>query len=132
MARRRFQRGARRQLPRGPGVSVTSATEIRNHSSGLRALTIALVLAVVCGGSAFAQGVGKGVRGGVNLTTTETTDDTGGASLDWQPRAVFAGFITWRVASWLQVQPEVIYAMKGAKSEEFGIKIGRASCRERV
>jgi hypothetical protein len=75
----------------------------------------------VCGAPAFAQGLGKGVRGGVNLTTTGTEDGNGGAALDWQPRAVFAGFITWRVASWLQVQPEVVYAMKGGRSEEFGI-----------
>lgn len=88
---------------------------------GLRVSAIALIVVLVCAGPAFAQGLAKGVRGGVNLTTTVTTDDDGSAALDWQARPVLAGFVTWRVASWLQLQPEVIYALKGAKSEEFDI-----------
>lgn len=100
---------------------MTSATQTRNPLNGLRAPAFALALCLVCAGPALAQGIGKGVRGGVNLTTTVTAGDDGGASLDWQLRPVFAGFITWRVASWLQAQPEVVYAMKGAGSDEFGI-----------
>jgi hypothetical protein len=84
----------------------------------------AAVLAIVmlCAGPAFAQGLEKGVRGGVNFTNTSANGGDEAAALDWHLRGVFGGFVTWRVASWLEFQPEVLYALKGAKSTEFDIE----------
>jgi hypothetical protein len=81
--------------------------------------TTALLVTICFGVSARAQGLEKGVRGGVNFTKTATSDDGGGDALDWQLRGVIGGFVTWRVASWLELQPEVLYALKGTKSDEF-------------
>jgi hypothetical protein len=79
-----------------------------------------LVMVMLCAGPALAQGLEKGVRGGVNFAN-ESVSGEDGAALDWQLRGVFGGFVTWRVTSWLEFQPEVLYSMKGAKSDEFGI-----------
>jgi hypothetical protein len=81
-------------------------------------LTVVLSL---CATAAFGQGLTKGLRGGVNLATNDTAGDGGGASLGWQLRGVFGAFVTWRAASWIELQPEVLYSMKGGKREEFGI-----------
>ena len=82
---------------------------------------MALAATILCAGAAFAQEIGKGVRGGLNMTTTSNSTEDGSAAADWQPRGVVGGYITWRVASWLLLQPEVLYAMKGAQQEEFGL-----------
>jgi hypothetical protein len=81
---------------------------------------IALSVVLLCGGSAFAQGMQAGVRGGVNFASLQSDDDEG--VLDPQIRGVVGGFVTLPVMSWLEVQPEVLYSMKGAKSNEFGIE----------
>ena len=81
-------------------------------------LTTALLLTFCCVASASAQGLEKGIRGGINVSKTSTSGEGEGDSLDWQPRGVFGGFVTWRFISWLELQPEVLYAMKGAKSDE--------------
>lgn len=76
---------------------------------------------LICPPATYAQVFEKGVRGGVNAGTNNTSDDGGSESLGWQPRAVFGGFVIWRAASWIEVQPEVLYSMKGGKREDFGI-----------
>jgi hypothetical protein len=87
----------------------------------MRMYAMLAVLLVVCTTSASAQGLGKGVRGGVNFSTTNTTIEGDSSSLDWELRGVFGGFVTWRAFSWIELQPEVLYSMKGAKHEEFDI-----------
>jgi hypothetical protein len=72
-------------------------------------------------GAAMGQGLAKGVRGGVNLTTTATSGEEDGRSLDWQLRPVVGVFVTWHALSWIDLQPELLYAMKGAKGQEFDI-----------
>ena len=79
-----------------------------------------LAILVACADVAFAQGLTMGVRGGVNFSTTNTTGE-GEMSPDWLLRAVAGGFVTWRALSWLDVQPEGLYSMKGAKVGESGI-----------
>ena len=86
-----------------------------------RSIATLTVLLAVCSSPAFAQGMRKGVRGGINFTTTKTTGEDQNGAVDWQLRGVFGGFVTWRAASWIELQPEMLYAMKGAKGEEFGI-----------
>ena len=85
----------------------------------MRNATLAL-LVMVCSHPAFAQGLQTGVRGGVNFSTTNTTGE-GELQPDWQLRGVFGGFVTWPVFSWMDLQPEVLYSMKGAEVEEFDI-----------
>lgn len=87
----------------------------------MRNITIAGLLLFVGSSSAFAQGLTTGVRGGVNLSTTATSGEEGGLRPDWQLRPVVGAFATWRATSWIDLQPEVLYAMKGAKGEEFDI-----------
>jgi len=99
-----------------------SARAGRLHTAiRMRIPATALVVLLLCAGPAFAQGLEQGVRGGVNFTNTSTSGDDS-ASLDWQLRGVFGGFVTWRVTSWLEFQPEVLYSLKGAKSSEFDIE----------
>jgi hypothetical protein len=62
--------------------------------------SLALALLLLCAGSASAQITGQGVRGGVNIATV---------------RAVAGGYLTWRMFSWLELQPEVLYSLKGAR-----------------
>ena len=85
----------------------------------MRILTTALLVTICFGASAHAQGLEKGVRGGVNFTTTVISGEGDVGAVDWQLRGVFGGFVTWRFTRWLELQPEVLYAMKGASSEEF-------------
>jgi hypothetical protein len=79
---------------------------------------LALVLLLLCAGTAAAQITGQGVRGGVNISTLNTSDDESGESADWHVRGVAGGYLTWRMFSWLELQPEVLYSLKGAKVEE--------------
>jgi hypothetical protein len=101
---------------------VTLAAENRRRPcAGPVFRAVALAAITLCDSPVFAQGISTGVRGGLNMATTATGGEGGDGALEWQPRAVFGGFVTWRVTSWLELQPEVLYAMKGAKSEEFGL-----------
>lgn len=88
----------------------------------MRTAAILLACVILCATSAFAQGFGKGVRGGLNVATTATGGENGDAAPDWQLRGVVGGFIVWPVTSWLVLQPELLYAMKGAKQEAFGLQ----------
>lgn len=76
---------------------------------------------ILCAGAANAQGLEWGARGGVNFANTSASgEDT--EALDWQLRGVAGGFVTWRVTSWLEFQPELLFAMKGAKTSAFDIE----------
>jgi hypothetical protein len=83
----------------------------------MRIFTTTLLVTVCFAASARAQGLETGVRGGINLTKTAASGEGADSALDWQLRGVFGGFVTWRFTSWLELQPEVLYAMKGARSE---------------
>jgi hypothetical protein len=87
----------------------------------MRSIVTVVVLLLACSGPVSAQRLTKGVRGGVNLTTTATNGEPDGPPPDWQLRSVFGAFVTWRATSWIDLQPEVLYAMKGAQGEEFDI-----------
>ena len=86
----------------------------------MRIIATLAVLGMVCSHSARAQGLEKGVRGGINLSTTNTTGE-GEMAPDWLLRGVVGGFVTWQAVSWMELQPEVFYSMKGAKVEESGL-----------
>jgi hypothetical protein len=101
---------------------VTPAAGRRHQPiAGLAFRAVTLAALTCCGSSASAQGISQGIRGGVSISTAATSSESGDGAVTWQPRAVFGGFMTWRAASWLELQPEALYAMKGGKSEEFGV-----------
>ena len=84
----------------------------------MRILTTVLLVVFCAAASARAQGLEKGVRGGITYAKTSASGEGEAAGLDWQIRGVFGGFVTWRFMSWLELQPEVLYVMKGARSED--------------
>jgi hypothetical protein len=89
-----------------------------------RASTTSVVLASVLlipGATAAAQSPQMGVKGGINLADVKVEADHGGATFDFRMGLVAGGFVTWGLASWLEVQPEVLYSSKGAKHKEEGI-----------
>jgi hypothetical protein len=101
-----------------------SSRQVRPRACGAssrQAIVVLTGLFLLCSADAGAQGLVKGVRGGVNLSNQHVSTDSGDNSLDWQVRPVFGGFVTWRMLSWFELQPEVLYSMKGGKIEEFGI-----------
>ena len=85
----------------------------------MRILTTALLVTICVAANARAQGLQTGVRGGINFSTTAASGAGEGGALDWHLRPVLGAFATWRLASWLELQPEALYAMKGAKDDEF-------------
>lgn len=101
---------------------MTAAPAGRLHSATrMRIPAAVLVIVMLCAAPALAQGLEKGVRGGVNFTTIAASGEDA-ETLDGQLRGLFGGFVTWRVTSWLEFQPEVLYAMKGARTSEFDIE----------
>ena len=78
-------------------------------------------LLVLFAGEASAQVTGAGVRAGVNVSTMNNAGGRGEAPVDPQARGVVAGYLTWRLWPWLELQPEAAYSLKGAKTEESGI-----------
>jgi hypothetical protein len=86
----------------------------------MRILLFAFVTMFLCARPAAAQGT-YGVKGGVNFSsiTFESPDED--TSLDWRVSAVVGGFMRFPLLSWMDLQPEVLYTVKGGKEEAFGI-----------
>jgi hypothetical protein len=83
---------------------------------------VALGCVVITTAPASAQDWQAGVRAGVNLAnvSTEAAGDT--EALDMVPRLVAGVFLTWPIASWLDLQPEVLYSAKGARADVEGFE----------
>ena len=88
---------------------------------GVPTAVLAASLLLLCTGAASAQITGRGLRAGLNLSTLDTSGAAGDAPVERQMRGLFAGFLTWPVTPWLELQPEAIYTMKGAKTGETGV-----------
>jgi hypothetical protein len=86
-----------------------------------RGLQLALLLVLMSGSPTFAQDGGIGVKGGVNFATQQLTG-TGAPSPTMRIAAVVGGFVTLPLSSWLSVQGEGLYTMKGAKITVSGIE----------
>ena len=70
----------------------------------------------------FAQIPRLGVKGGVNLASQHTAgDDDSDADLTTLIGLVAGAFVTLPVASWLELQPEALYSVKGSRFDEDGI-----------
>lgn len=87
----------------------------------MRILAIAFVTVSLCAAPASAQGLTTGVKGGVNFSSVKFDSSGGDLTLDWRIGAVVGGFVRFPMLSWLELQPEVLYSVKGGKREEFGV-----------
>jgi Outer membrane protein beta-barrel domain len=87
-----------------------------------RTWSLACGALLICASPAFAQGIAVGVKGGVNVATQDVTGDAGSPSSDWLTTGVVGGFVTLPISSWLDVQAEGLYAMKGLRLNVAGIK----------
>jgi hypothetical protein len=79
------------------------------------------VLALALTGSANAQTLGFGAKGGVNFATQTTTNAPGGASYGYRVGLMGGGFVTLPLSSWLDVQAEGLYASKGTSLKVLGL-----------
>jgi hypothetical protein len=83
---------------------------------------IACALALACAGSAAAQGMTPGVRGGINLANLNFDVEGEEPSLDQRFGAVAGVFFTLPLISRIELQPEVLYSSKGARLDDDGIQ----------
>lgn len=87
----------------------------------IRTAALAVLFALASASPLFAQLPGLGVKGGVNLATQKASGD---AAEDNDLKAsiglVAGAFMTFRIAPWLEFQPEALYSIKGTKVEETG------------
>lgn len=80
----------------------------------------ALMLTIVP--PAFAQGIGSGVKGGVGIASQRTESDEGDPAMHVRVGVVAGAFATLPLTSWLDLDPEVLYASRGARLELEGVK----------
>ena len=86
----------------------------------MRAACVAAFLSLVPA-PLFAQIPRIGIKGGVNLASQHTSGESGGdAGLESLPGIVAGAFTTFRIAPWLEFQPEALYSVKGSKIDESG------------
>jgi hypothetical protein len=87
----------------------------------IRTACLAAILTFTFANPLFAQIPGLGVKGGVNLATQEISgEDAGDDGLEMLPAFVGGVFMTFPMASWLDLQPEVLYSVKGSHFAESG------------
>lgn len=87
----------------------------------IRAACLAALFTLASASPLFAQFPGLGIKGGANLASQEISgEDGGGDELDSFPALVAGAFMTYRLASWLEFQPELLYSVKGSRFEESG------------
>ena len=87
----------------------------------MRVLSGVLVLILLPGSPALAQGQGWGVKGGVNFAT-QSSDQPDEVSLGYRIGIVAGGFYTWPLGERFAFQPEVLYSQQGSAVEELGVK----------
>lgn len=81
-----------------------------------------LGLAGLCSVPASGQGLGLGAKAGVNIATERFEGADGSPSLDPRIGAVAGVFAIVPLLSWLDLQPEALYAMKGARIDLQGAR----------
>jgi len=87
----------------------------------IRTACLAAVVTLTFTSPLFAQIPGLGIKGGVNLATQETSGEgAGDDGLKMFPGLVAGVFMTFPIASWLDLQPEVLYSVKGSRFAESG------------
>jgi outer membrane protein with beta-barrel domain len=79
----------------------------------MRVLSGVFVVVLLCGSPARAQGISWGVKGGVNLATLNA-DEEPAPDFGYRVGLVAGGFVTWRLSTRFDVQPEVLFSQQGA------------------
>jgi len=87
----------------------------------IRVASLAGGVVLICAASASAQGLGFGVKGGVNISDQNLTGDNA-PSMDMRYAGVGGAFVTLPLAPWFGVQAEGLYSMKGAKVDVQGVQ----------
>lgn len=88
----------------------------------MRLVTAILVGVCLSGGSAAAQDVSGGVKGGVNFANLKFDGDLADINLDNRIGLVAGAFVTWPVTPRFDVQPEALISLKGASFDEAGVE----------
>jgi Outer membrane protein beta-barrel domain len=86
----------------------------------MRVTTAILVGVFLVPGSAAAQDVGGGLKGGVNFASLVFDGDVADLNLDSRVGLVAGGFVTWPMTPRFDIQPEALVSVKGASFSEFG------------
>jgi hypothetical protein len=82
--------------------------------------SLVLVASVLLGGApAAAQGLNWGVKGGVNFATL-SVDEEPKPEFQYRIGLIAGGFVTWPMASHLDVQPEALFSQQGATFDALG------------
>ena len=79
-----------------------------------------VLMFTLCSSSVFAGGLtGKGLKGGLNFANLrgDGVENLGFGTLDSKMGLCAGGFIEWGINDMFAIQPEVLFAMKGAKKE---------------
>jgi Outer membrane protein beta-barrel domain len=84
------------------------------------AVAAAVLCAATATGPASAQGLSYGVKAGVVLADLAVDGSAAPAPFDFRVGLVAGGFITWPLGSRLALQPEVLFAQKGASFDQGG------------
>lgn len=86
--------------------------------------TSALVcgLCLFCSAPVHGQGISLGIKGGANISAQRFEGEAGPPSVDWHLGVVAGMFARLPVLSWLDLQPEALYAPKGARVVVAGTK----------
>jgi Outer membrane protein beta-barrel domain len=88
----------------------------------MRVATAVLAAVLFGAGSAAAQDVSGGVKGGVNFANIVIDGDAADLNLETRVGLVVGGFVTWPVTPRFDIQPEALVSMKGASFDEFGVE----------
>ena len=79
----------------------------------MRVLSGVFVLVMLSGSLAGAQEISWGVKGGVNLATLGTKEEPA-PDFEFRVGLVAGGFVTWRLSTRFDVQPEALFSQQGA------------------
>jgi hypothetical protein len=88
----------------------------------MRSATAILVGLLLTPGSAAAQGISGGAKGGVNFANLVFDGDAVDLNLETRIGLVAGGFVTWPITPRFDVQPEALVSVKGASFDEFGVE----------
>lgn len=88
----------------------------------MRLIASTVVCALACGAPAFAQEISGGVKGGVGFSKVVFSEESVDIGLNSRTGVIAGGFLTWPVTSRFDIQPEVLFAMKGSEFDEVGVE----------
>jgi hypothetical protein len=88
----------------------------------MRIAAVVCAFACLCGVPVFGQELTVGVKGGANMATERFESAAGSPGVARRVGAVVGMFGTLPLLSWLDLQPEALYSMKGSRLDLAGTK----------